>query len=234
MELRQYWHIIRQRIWIPVVLLLVVGGVSLGWQLARPAAPTYGSTMRFIVGVKPEALPGEYTYDGYYAWLSSEYLVDDFTGVIGSQGFAAGVNARLAAAGSGLRLPPGVLGGVAIAGQQHRIVRVNVNWNNPQELAQLAQAVASTMEQDGPALFEQFFSQIAAGGVVITTIDPPSPPAPNPPGLTQRLEVPVRLILALLAGVALAFFLNYLDTSVRDRAELEQLGIPVLAEIPKK
>jgi capsular polysaccharide biosynthesis protein len=56
--------------------------------------------------------------------------------------------------------------------------------------------------------------------------------SPVPPSLTQRLDLPVRLLLALVAGVALAFLLDYLDNSVRGREELESLGIAVLAEIP--
>ena len=38
----------------------------------------------------------------------------------------------------------------------------------------------------------------------------------------------------LLNAVAGTFLLDYLDTSVRDRAELETMGLPVLGEIPAK
>ena len=44
----------------------------------------------------------------------------------------------------------------------------------------------------------------------------------------------MRMLLALVVGVALTFLLDYLDTSVRDKAELEAMDIAVLAEIPKK
>jgi capsular polysaccharide biosynthesis protein len=46
--------------------------------------------------------------------------------------------------------------------------------------------------------------------------------------------LPVRLLLALAAGIALVFLLDYLDDSVRGRSELEAMGIAVLAEVPKK
>jgi capsular polysaccharide biosynthesis protein len=44
----------------------------------------------------------------------------------------------------------------------------------------------------------------------------------------------VRLLLALVAGLALTFLLDYLDDSVRGRADLEAMGIAVLGEVPKR
>jgi capsular polysaccharide biosynthesis protein len=38
--------------------------------------------------------------------------------------------------------------------------------------------------------------------------------------------------LALLAGLALTFLLDYLDTTIRDGAELEGMGLSILGEIP--
>jgi capsular polysaccharide biosynthesis protein len=52
--------------------------------------------------------------------------------------------------------------------------------------------------------------------------------------LRERLDLPIRLFLALLAGIALAFLLDYLDDTVRDQAELEEMGITVLGEIPRR
>jgi capsular polysaccharide biosynthesis protein len=37
----------------------------------------------------------------------------------------------------------------------------------------------------------------------------------------------------LLAGIALAFILDYLDSSVRDTREAEALGLHVIGEIPR-
>ena len=50
---------------------------------------------------------------------------------------------------------------------------------------------------------------------------------------TDKLDVPIRLGLALIAGVAGAFLLDYLDTSVRDGAEVESMGVRVVAYIPR-
>ncbi|MBN1220143.1 MAG: hypothetical protein JXM69_14545 [Anaerolineae bacterium] len=228
MELKQYWYIIWKRIWIPVLLVLVVGIVS--WFTRQAAPPTYSTTMRFTVGVRPQEVPDQYSFDSYYAWLSSEYLADDLTAIVSSQAFATDVNRRLAELGSAAQIPPGLIGGVTIAEKQHRILRLNIAWDNEAELADIARAIVVVMEQDSP----KYLSQLGTAGALINVIDQPSPPVANPPSLTQRLDVPVRLLLAVVAGLALVFLLDYVDDSVRGRSELEAMGIAVLAEVPGK
>jgi hypothetical protein len=67
---------------------------------------------------------------------------------------------------------------------------------------------------------------------VLRLIDPPVV-VPVGRGLRDKLEVPIRLGLAVLAGIAGAFLLDYLDRSVRGPDELEKMGLPVLARIPR-
>jgi hypothetical protein len=99
MELREYWQIFRHRWWISVALTTLVALFSLvqlrPWQ---PAPVSYTATLRMLVGVLPAASIDATAYDPrYYAWLTSEYLVDDFTEVVRSELFAKNVSARLAA-----------------------------------------------------------------------------------------------------------------------------------------
>ena len=119
MELKQYVYIIWKRAWIPVVLVVIVAVVSL--LTASTPAPSYSTTMRFTVGVRPQETDEQYSYDSYYAWLASEYLVDDMTGLVSSQAFAADVNQHLQEMGSPVQIPPNSIGGVTIGGKQHRI-----------------------------------------------------------------------------------------------------------------
>jgi len=55
-----------------------------------------------------------------------------------------------------------------------------------------------------------------------------------PPGITTQLQLPLRIGLALAAGIGLALLVDYLDPTLRGRSEVESLGLPVIAEIPKK
>jgi capsular polysaccharide biosynthesis protein len=55
-----------------------------------------------------------------------------------------------------------------------------------------------------------------------------------PPPLTARLNPLIRFGLGLVAGVALAFLVEYLDPTVRTRADVQALGIAILAEVPSR
>jgi capsular polysaccharide biosynthesis protein len=52
--------------------------------------------------------------------------------------------------------------------------------------------------------------------------------------LREQLDLPLRLLLALAAGIALAFLADYLDDRVRGREDVERMGLRVVGEIPKK
>ncbi|TEU19432.1 MAG: hypothetical protein E3J21_03785 [Anaerolineales bacterium] len=252
MELRQYWHIVWERVWIIVVLLVVVLIGSLVLR-AKPV-PLYQATMRFLVGVAPEACTGDYyifqrwlplvpvwwvapdvctggcyTYDRYYTWLSSEYLADDLSEVVKYSAFADDVSAHLAQGETPITVSPGAIQGFTVAGKQHRILTLRITWGNADELAAIANAAAEVLPQNGP----DYFAPIGVDQARFTLIDRPVV-VPVGKSLRERLDLPIRLFLALLAGVALAFLLDYLDDTVRDQAELEAMGMTVLGEIPRR
>ena len=222
MDYRLYWRIVLRRWWLVVGLVLVAGASYLA--LTPRAAQAYSASMRFVVGIKPEASSGDYyTYDRYYTWLTAEYLVDDLSEVVKSAAFAKDV-----AALAQLDVPVGAIQGATSAGKLHRILTVSVTWGDAEQLARIANAIVATLTQHG----ESYFAQLATTNTAIANIDPPIV-TPVGRSLRQRLDLPLRLILALIAGVALAFLLDYLDASIRHRADLAALGLPILAEIPR-
>jgi capsular polysaccharide biosynthesis protein len=224
MELREYWQIVQRRWWIVIALLLIVLVVSL---LVRPAhAPTYQATMRFMMGLEPEAKRGDYyTYDKYYTWLTAEYLIDDAAELVRSSAFAQGVSDRLATKGIGV--PAGTIRGSTQAGQLHRVLTVTVSWGDADQLADIAQAIVAVLPEE----IAKHFTQVGTSRVSASLIDPPAV-GPVGASLREKLDLPLRLLLTVVAGVALAFLLDYLDDTVRSRQELEEVGVDVLAEIP--
>jgi capsular polysaccharide biosynthesis protein len=227
MELREYWHIIRRRWWLPVGLAVAVGLLTVLMQrpwLPRP--PSYSASMRFNVGVQPQRLPDAYTYDRYYTMLTSEYLVDDMGEIVRSQRFAEAVSRRLA--DQGISVPAGAIGASTQPGKLHRILTVNVSWGDATQLKAIAEAIAATVTE-GSA---EFFSQFSAEEADIRLIDPPAI-AQVGRSAREQLDLPLRIALALAAGVALAFLLHYLDDYVRERSDLEKLDILVLGEVPR-
>ena len=228
MELRSYWRIIRRRWWLAVGLALLVGVLTLVMQRPWQAHPaTYSATMRFNVGIQPERIPGVYTYDRYYTMLTSEYLVDDLGEIVRSQVFSSAVSARLA--DQGITVPAGAIGASTQPGKLHRILTVNVGWGDAAQLQAIADAIVATLTERGA----DFFGQFSAEEADIRLIDPPTINVVGRPA-REQLDLPLRVLLALAAGIALAFLLDYLDDAVRDREELAGLGLAVLGEIPRR
>jgi capsular polysaccharide biosynthesis protein len=224
MELRQYWRIIRKRFWIVIALVAIVLIISL---IFRPRSPTiYQTSIRFTVGLAPEYRSADYyTYDRYYTWLASEYLVDELTEIVGSGAFARVVSEELA--NSDLDIPAGALRGSLGANRVHRILTVHITWGDKAQLAEIANATARAL----PEHSADFLGQLENTDADIRLIDPPVV-LPTARSLKDKLDLPIRLFLALMAGVALTFLLDYLDDTVRDRAEVEAMGLAVLGEIP--
>jgi capsular polysaccharide biosynthesis protein len=219
MELRQYWRIIRKRWWLVAAVPIVVLIVSL--VTYRPPAPAYVANMRFAVGIEGTepvaAVSGEGRSD---AWLASEYLADDLSQVLMGGDFAAEISKAL-----DFVVPTGAI----FATREHRIMSVSITWGDQNQVQQIAERVGAAIQDGGADYFPQL-GGIEAKALLI-----------DGPGIVQvgrslkdKLDLPVRLLIALAAGVALAFLWDYLDDSVRDREDAEILGLNVLGEIPKE
>jgi capsular polysaccharide biosynthesis protein len=215
MELRKYWHIIWRRWWLVAALVLFVLVVSL--ITYKEPAPVYQATMRFAIGVEGEepvdAVSGQGRSD---AWLASEYLSE----VLKGGDFAARIGQRV-----GFEVPAGVI----FASREHRIMTVTATWGERDQAQAIAEAVGAAVEDGGADYFPQLVG-VEARAVLI-----------DGPGIGQvgrslkdKLDLPIRLFVALVAGVALAFLWDYLDDTVRDRTEIEALGVPILGEIPQE
>lgn len=223
MEIHLYWKIIKKRACIVLALLVIC---FLSYTIFPPKVPaSYTASMRFVVGIQPEPPSRDYyTYDRYYTWLTAEYLLDDLSEVVKSQVFAQDV-ATLA----GVAVSPGSIQGSTSAGKLHRILNISITWHDETELEQIANGVVLALQAHG----SDYFAQLSTDSAVISLIDPPTI-AQVGPSLRQRLDLPLRLILSLVAGVGLAFLLDCLDVSIRDRADLKELGLTIFAEIPTR
>jgi capsular polysaccharide biosynthesis protein len=226
MELRSYWRIILRRWWLPVGLAVAVGLLTLVMQKPwQPRPVSYSATMRFNVGIQPERIPGVYTYDRYYTMLTSEYLVDDLGEIIKSNVFAGAVSQRLAS--QGIVVPAGAIGASTQPGKLHRILTVVITWPDEAQLRAIANASAATLTERSA----EFFGQFSAAEADIRLIDPPAVARVGRPA-REQLDLPLRILLALAAGLGLVFLLDYLDESVRGRDDLEKVGLEVLGEVP--
>jgi len=224
MELRQYWRIVRRRVWIPA---LILGVVLLASLIGRQPPPTqYQASARLLVDVPPLATEQGMGFDPRLtAPQATEYLVDDFSVFVSGQAVAQAVSQRLA--DQGIQVPAGVIQSSTSSQKIHRVVVVQVTWPDADQALTILRAAVEVLRQEAPA----YFGRLGALQPVVTLFDGPSV-SMLPASLTERLDLPVRVLLAVLAGMAVCFVLDYLDNSVRDGAELEGMGIRVLTEVP--
>lgn len=220
MELDSYLVIIRRRWWAPVLLIALVAVLTL--LTYRPAPPVYQASIRFTIGVSADR-----NVQGVdpllTSYQASEYIRDDFVEILHSEMFAADVNSNLQ--GTNLVIDKNAISGSVE--KQHRIMSMAITWSDEKQASIIANAAAKALETQNA----KYFKQLGSEGASVTIIDGPDVGL-VPPSLRERLDLPIRLVLALAAGLMLAFLIDYLDDTVRDARELEAMGLRVLGEIP--
>lgn len=225
MELREYWVIVARRwplIGVVTALTLVASVLMIVF-----GPNYYKSELRLVVSVKPEPRPepgNYYTFDRYYTWLTSEYLVDDLGEVIRSDAFLKQAGQKL----GGMVIPKETIRRDISAKKTHRILTITVTTQNPHYSYIIANAIKETLDESA----QDYFAQLNSDQAMIRVLDEPVAQAEM--GTLRRiLEIGLRTLVGFLAAVGLAFLLHYLDPTVRNAREAEQLlGLPVLAELP--
>jgi hypothetical protein len=109
------------------------------------------------------------------------------------------------------------------------MLTVSLTLADPDLLPQVLAGVVAVLTEENAAALPQLGGERAT----LTQLDEP---VVNPiaPGIRGQLDLPLRVGLALLAGLGLALLAHYLDPTVRDRAEVERVGLPVLGTIPRE
>lgn len=227
MELKDYARVIWRYFWLIVALPVIVGIGS--WIFRSQPAPLYQASVRFTIGV--DALPASQVtgYDPILtAYQASEYIRDDFVEIIHSDVFADDVNAELAKMGvTGVKVSKNNIS--AAVENQRRLMSMTVSWGNAEQAQQIADAAVKNLSDNNA----KYFAQLGSTGAQVAIIDKPVVSRVGA-SLREQLDIPIRVLIALLVGIALAFILDYLDNSVRDARDAESLGLSVIGEIPRK
>ncbi|MCX2727840.1 Wzz/FepE/Etk N-terminal domain-containing protein [Thermomicrobium sp. 4228-Ro] len=226
MELKAYLAILwRRRVIVavvPAVALLAIVVQALQYQPRWTASATV-----IVTRLPQETPPDQYRYDEYYLYLTNEYTVDDFTEVVRGNVFATDV-ARRAEALLGSPVEPGeVQGGISVT-RRNRAVLLSITARDPQRAVALATAAVDALRERGTQYFGFTDPQRQ---VIVQVIEQPNSAVPDT--MRTRLLWAIQLVVALAAGLFLAFLADYFADALYTPEEVQHaLRIPVLVTIP--
>jgi len=232
MELLAVWEVVRRRWWLIVLPALVAGALVLR-DLPRVISPphSYAVQMRLTVAAPPQP-PTEQTmtpYEdtAYVPWLASEYVVVNMPAWITSDSFAGQVSRVLSDEGRSIHGED--LAGAFAADGLRSILTLYVRWDDPDEIAEIARAAITVLQTRNQDYFPQFGGQpvsvVPLDSIAVRQVAPP---------IADRLVPLIKVAVGLTAGVALAALAEHVDRTVRTRADVESLGVPVIATIPRQ
>jgi capsular polysaccharide biosynthesis protein len=230
MELIALVNMLKRRWWLillPAVVALLVTLPSLKNVISPPV--TYAVQVRLTAAAPPEVdaegVTTPYEDSVYVPLLASEYVVVNLPHWITSDSFADEVSAVLAEQGLDIKADDLVFN----ADSFRSILTLYAYWDDPDELRAISEAAITILQTRNQAYFPQF----AAEPLTVKPLDEPTVNEVAPP-FTTRLMPLARIVIGLIAGLGLAVLAEYLDSSLRNRTEVEALGLPVLAEIPRE
>jgi capsular polysaccharide biosynthesis protein len=225
MELRAYWQILKRRSLLVLIPALVV--LAVGVATYSPPGRVYNVGVRFIVGQAPSTQAATSDEERLANWQTSEYIVNGLTDWVRGGQFAALVSQRLADRGTDI--PAGAIQGSIAADNTRSMMTLSMTFSDAAALEPMIGAAAEVLITEN----DRGLPQLGGEPAELVQLDQPIV-NPIAPGIADQLQLPLRLGLALAAGLGLAFLVEYLDPTVRDRAELESLELPVLGVIPKE
>lgn len=233
MELKAVWSMFWRRWWLVLLPVLVVGALTAPELLdavsgGSPAAGgSWTTVINFTAAQPPSGQELGYEDAGYFPWLASEYVVNGLADWVTTGSFTAEVSAALGEAG--LAIDAGALRPAFAPDNARSILRLQISWPDADQLQAIAEAAVDVLQTRSGVYFPQFAAQpaevIALDSIAL---------APVPPPLTNRFMPFVKLALGLAVGLGLALLVEYLDDSIRTRADLEALALPVLGQIPRR
>lgn len=222
MELILFFRVLLRRWWlvlIPVVIVAVV--VVPQWLRERSSASGgFSVTVRYTAA---QTAANVTPRDGDYqdVWLASELAVNALTDWVRTSSFKDEIAKGMA------DLSVAALG--VAADNKRSVGQLIMSYPDEKGLTAITQVAMGVMKTQA----QNYFPQLGGQSAQVTFLDAPVIVA-SPPPIANRFAPLIRLALGLLGGIGLALLWDYLDPFVYRREQVESIGVPVLASIPKK
>lgn len=230
MELKQYWNVISKRRWLVLAIVLLTTLASA--YMALTAGLSYEAETRYITRQAPTEDEARFvvTFDRYYNWFSSEFLVDDYTQIVQSDAFALAVFDIMSDTMPSTMTANDIKSAME-ADRKHRELRVKVVADSREQAARMSDAVALVLTD---ARMKPISGTLLDDRPLFAQIDDATPDEIRSSRSREFINAAIRAIVGLIAALALAFLLEYLDDSVRDERDARRvLDVPVIGTIPR-
>lgn len=110
--------------------------------------------------------------------------------------------------------------------ENSQVFTLTVQDSNPSKAVEIANAVSTTFQKEIKDIMNVDNVSILAKAEIKEN---PAPVKPNP-----LLNIAIAVVVGLMAGIGLAFLLEYMDNTIRDEKDIETLlDLPLLGSIQK-
>ncbi|HSI68449.1 MAG TPA: Wzz/FepE/Etk N-terminal domain-containing protein [Planococcus sp. (in: firmicutes)] len=215
-SLQDLFKTIRKRLGL-IAILTVLAITIAGVVSFLVLTPVYQTSTEILVNQSPKDT-GQLTNQNIQTDLQ---LINTSSGIIKSPAILDQVVEKIGAGLSTAQLTSKITVSNA---DQSQIVNITVQDEDPAMAVEIANTTASVFENNIQELMNVDNVTILSPAVLSEN---PAPVAPNP-----MLNMAIAAVVGLMLGVGIAFLLEYLDTTIKDQQDIEDiLGIPLLGVV---
>lgn len=223
MDYAESIRILRRRWWLIVAPVVISAVIAIPDFIDSSAQATVGYTTQIRYSAAQQFNLPERLADYTDVWRAAEHTVDALTDWVRSSSFRAEVQAQLTDASV-------ALDSLQIAADNARSVGViYLNHNDHEALQTIAEAILIVLGDRN----QMYFPQLGGESAQVTILDAPVISIVSP-ALMTRLTPLIRIGVALIIGLTLAFFVEYVDPTVYHQNDLRRMGMTLLGSIPRE
>lgn len=215
-SLKELFLTLKKRLSLIIIIAAIATATS-GIVSYFLLTPIYQSSTQILVN---QSKSQEQVYN-YNEVQTNLQLINTYNVIIKSPAILDKVIAK-----EGLDMSSGALNElVTVSSEQNsQVVNIAVQNEDPQTAANIANSIAATFKAEVSKIMNVDNVSILTQAQLD---EDPSPIKPKP-----LLNMAMALVVGLMAGVGLAFLLEYLDNTLKSEQDIEnQLGLPVLGAI---
>ncbi|KEZ52206.1 YveK family protein [Metabacillus indicus] len=215
-SLKELFHTLRKRLSLIIIITAIAAATS-GLISFFVLTPIYQSSTQILVN---QSKSDQQVFQ-YNEVQTNLQLVNTYSVIIKSPSILEKVIEKLHLDMTSSQLNESV---TVESEQDSQVVNISVKDENPKKAAEIANTIAAVFQSDIAQIMRVNNVTILSKAELGTD---PSPIQPKP-----LINITIALFVGIMAGVGLAFLLEYLDNTIKTEEDIEKhLGIPVLGAI---